>query len=623
MMADFTQIIGPLARSFFGEPNPAYSSEHELRYGARGSLSVDLRKGTWFDHEAGEGGGALDLVTRELKLTGAERLDWMQSHGFCDAPTNGSTAPRAKIVATYDYVDEGGTLLFQVVRYHPKTFRQRRPDASDPSGWSWSVKDVRRVPYRLPDVIENGDKVVVIVEGERDVDSLWRIGIPATTNAGGAGKWRDELNEFFRGGDVVIVPDRDPQKKHPKTGELMFHADGRPMLPGQDHAIAVASALHGIAARVRVLELWRSWPEMPPKGDVSDWIERGGTAEQLYALIEAMPDWSPKQKKPDSSGIYSVDALRTETFPTLKQIAGDIIVEGLTLLASRPKIGKTWLALDVAIAVDQARYCLGDIQCEQGDVLFLALEDNKRRMQRRLTKLLGINKAAWPRFSCAHTWPRANNGGLDRIRQWIAQHEKTARLVVIDVLARFRKLAPPGKQSYDLDYEAIAELQKIASDTGIAILVIHHTRKGEADDPLDAVSGTLGLAGAADLVLVIDKKADGVRLYGRGRDVDEIDKAMIFNRDTCRWTILGETADVRRSKERQEILDVLAAGPMTLKDIAISYGKSVKTVFTLLEKMAAKGEVTRVSRGVYALATVGNGETVGNDDGKEQPWWKR
>jgi RecA-family ATPase len=219
----------------------------------------------------------------------------------------------------------------------------------------------------------------------------------------------------------------------------------------------------------------------------------------------------------EAHDIYSVAALRHEVFPTLKQIAGDIIVEGLTLLASRPKIGKTWLALDVAIAVDQSSYCLGDIKCERGDVLFLALEDNRRRMQRRLTKLLGVNKARWPRFACAHTWPRAHAGGLDRIRDWIAK-AANPRLIVIDVLTRFRKPVPPGKQAYDADYECVAELQKIASDTGVAILVIHHTRKGEADDPLDAVSGTLGLTGAADAVLVLARYDRGVRLYGRSRD---------------------------------------------------------------------------------------------------------
>src|SRR5262245_41354085 len=122
MATEFAQIIGPLAQSLLGEPNRAMSSANELRYGQHGSFSVDLRKGTWYDHEAGVGGGALDLVTRELKLTGQERIDWLQSHGFIfdTIHTNGAAQPRAKIVASYDYVDEGGALLFQVCRFEPK-----------------------------------------------------------------------------------------------------------------------------------------------------------------------------------------------------------------------------------------------------------------------------------------------------------------------------------------------------------------------------------------------------------------------------------------------------------------------------------------------------------------------
>jgi AAA domain/IclR helix-turn-helix domain len=255
-------------------------------------------------------------------------------------------------------------------------------------------------------------------------------------------------------------------------------------------------------------------------------------------------------------------------------------------------------------------------------VLLCALEDNKRRMQRRLTKLLGVNKTEWPRFSCAHSWPRANAGGLERIRDWIGKAGKP-RLVVIDVLARFRKLAPPGKQSYDLDYEAIAELQKIASDTGVAILVIHHTRKGEADDPIDAVSGTLGLAGAADAVLVIDRKPQGVRLYGRSRDVDEIDKAMKFDNATCRWTILGETSDVRRTDERKRIIAALdeEGEPMTPKDIAAAVGQPATNVRGLLRKMAKAGEVTKIKYGLYVLpeppAAPGNTGHSGNSC-----WWQ-
>jgi hypothetical protein len=336
----------------------------------------------------------------------------------------------------------------------------------------------------------------------------------------------------------------------------------------------------------------------------------------------ASPDDYFKARAGLGPEIYSVADLQHEKFDPLRRIAGDIIVEGLTLLAAKPKVGKTWLMLNVAIAVSESSYCLGDIKCEPGDVLFLALEDNRRRMQRRLTKLLGANKAKWPPFACAHSWPRADAGGLDRIREWI-EGADNPRLVVVDVLARFRKRVLPGKQSYDADYEAVAELQKIASEFGIAIVIVHHTRKGEADDPIDAVSGTLGLAGAADAVLVIDRNPQGVRLYGRSRDVDELDMAIEFNRETCRWTILGETADVRRSDERRQILEALrdADEPMTPKEIAVVIGRPVPNVQTLLRKMAKAGDVVKVGYGRYATPTnpgttdtSGSSRRWGNDD---------
>ena len=231
MTTEFAQIIGPLAKQLLGEPNRALSSAVELRYGAHGSLSVDLAKGTWFDHEANEGGGVLDLVTRETKLQGSERLDWLKQQGLLagrassDQPGRGTGPDRQQQVAWYDYTDQDGNLIFQVVRYEPKDFRQRRkPRPNDPpedvkGGWVWNVKDVKPVPYHLPQLLENDDRVVCIVEGEKSADKLLKISIPATCSAGGAGKWRNELNEYFRGADVVILPDYDPQKTHPKTGE--------------------------------------------------------------------------------------------------------------------------------------------------------------------------------------------------------------------------------------------------------------------------------------------------------------------------------------------------------------------------------------------------------------------
>jgi hypothetical protein len=159
-------------------------------------------------------------------------------------------------------------------------------------GWIWDLDGVEPVPYRLPELIEAvaNEHTILICEGEKDADNARKLGIPATTNAGGAGNWEPELNEWLRDADVVIVPHRDPQKTNRK-GEPVFHPDGRPVLPGQDHAQEVAAALKPFAKRVRILELWRSWPAMPLKGDISNWIEAGHTREQLDALIEQAPDY--------------------------------------------------------------------------------------------------------------------------------------------------------------------------------------------------------------------------------------------------------------------------------------------------------------------------------------------
>jgi predicted P-loop ATPase len=292
---DFRTIMEPLARRFFGEPNHAQSTKTELRFGSNGSKSVDLQHGVWHDHEEGVGGGVLDLVERMTGLHGQERLEWLESNGFMSPRSDRyDRPPRNRIEKIYDYRDESGHILFQVVRLHPKTFRQRRPDPDLPDEWRWNIQGIRQAPYRLPELIEaiRAKRIVFIVEGEKDVDRLWEIGIAATCNAGGAGKWRPEFSQFFVGADVIVIPDNDPQQVNKETGEPMFHPDGRPKLPGQDHARVVCNALAGSAQRVRYLDLAQFWTDMPEKGDVSDWLDRGGGgAEPLMALAERAAQW--------------------------------------------------------------------------------------------------------------------------------------------------------------------------------------------------------------------------------------------------------------------------------------------------------------------------------------------
>jgi len=175
---------------------------------------------------------------------------------------------RQRIVAIYDYRDERGDLLYQSVRYDPKDFRFRVPKGD--GDWTWKLNGLTRVLYRLQELLAaDPSEPILIVEGEKDVDHLRAIGFVSTTNAGGAGKWRNEYSESLRGRQVVILPDNDD--------------------PGRRHALGVAQALHGIAASIKILDL----PTLPPKGDVSDWIEAGGSADALRRLVAETPDWRP------------------------------------------------------------------------------------------------------------------------------------------------------------------------------------------------------------------------------------------------------------------------------------------------------------------------------------------
>jgi putative DNA primase/helicase len=223
-----------------------------------------------------------------------------------------------KIVATYDYFDHiTGDFLMQVVRYEPKGFSQRRPDPDRPSEWARTVPAECRTLYNAARAY-NAKGVVLIVEGEKDVDNLAEIGVVATCNPGGAEKWQDNYNEILRDKDVVLVPDNDPQLRNKSTGALQFHPDGRPRHPGQDHADMVGAALQGIAKSIRILHL----PGLPEKGDISDWLEvEGNDKDALLELIDRAPDWAAPvaPAKPfDVEAIINRQEVATESdFPFL------------------------------------------------------------------------------------------------------------------------------------------------------------------------------------------------------------------------------------------------------------------------------------------------------------------
>jgi putative DNA primase/helicase len=199
----------------------------------------------------------------------------------------GRTSSLRTQVATYDYKDEAGPLLFQTVRYEPKDFKQRRPDGR--GGWIWDLKGVRLVPYHLPELLRRPDETLYICEGEKDVHALEALGLLATCNPMGAGKWRDEYARLIRGRRAVIVTDNDPA-----TDE-----HGKPHYKGQKHAATAAASLLRHGCEVRIIE--------PPRGkDAADWLAAGGSLEEVLAAANAqgalttamLNMWSARWEKP-------------------------------------------------------------------------------------------------------------------------------------------------------------------------------------------------------------------------------------------------------------------------------------------------------------------------------------
>jgi putative DNA primase/helicase len=214
--------------------------------------------------------------------------------------------PFGKIVEQYPYLDENWTLLYEAVRMEPKDFRQRAPNES--GGWKWSTKNIRKVLYRLPQLVAaDRSDIVFVPEGEKDCNNLAAVGLVAVCNVGGAGKWKREYNEHLAGRHVVIFADNDDA--------------------GRKHAQAVAKSLHGIAASVKVVLL----PGLPEKGDVSDWLAAGGTKEQLLQIVTDTPEWTPQQAEPKTR--RSEEDFREEDGPKELDFFNLKTVEGRTFLA--------------------------------------------------------------------------------------------------------------------------------------------------------------------------------------------------------------------------------------------------------------------------------------------------
>lgn len=228
-------------------------------------------------------------------------------------------------------------------------------------------------------------------------------------------------------------------------------------------------------------------------------------------------------------------------FPEPRYAVPGVLAEGLNLLAGAPKLGKSWFALNVAAAVAYGGHALDKISVEQGEALYLALEDPPRRLQRRLRLILG-GEPAPDGLYIETEWEQLLEGGCDHLDAWLGAHPD-CRLAVVDVFAKVRGISNGNVNQYEADYAAMATLKTVADAHGVANLVVHHTRKASADDYVDSVSGTHGLAAAADAVLVLSRSRGSAdaKLHVTGRDIEEAEYAMQFNPAEGSWALLEGT----------------------------------------------------------------------------------
>jgi hypothetical protein len=395
--------------------------------------------------------------------------------------SNSKPEPQKRIVATYTYQDQNGKALFDVVRYEPKDFRQRAANGD------WSVKDIKKVPFHLPELIKAvaDQRLVYICEGEKDVLAVEKAGFVATCNPGGAGKWQSGYGEHFRGAEVVIIADKDEA--------------------GRKHAADVAAKLKDVAAGLKVIEL----PGDKVK-DAADFFAAGGTAAGLDEIAELATVWNGETKDdPWLSLIEDGADLQVKELPPIVEIVEGIVAEQSKLsIVSSAKSFKTWLTIYLALAVSH-------------EVEFLGRATVRRR-------LLYVNLELKPQTFTRRLQAISQRLGIKIDRQWFCHlplRGKMAGVLVHDLVSRIIAIAkrlqigvviidPVFKANTEGDENAVKdqtiffnELDRITTEAGCTLILNDHSGKGNQSekDPLDVIRGSSAKGGDLDAAMVLRK----------------------------------------------------------------------------------------------------------------------
>ncbi len=411
---------------------------------------------------------------------------------------------RPRTLATYDYKNADGKLVFQVVRQQPadrgKTFKTRRPDGA--GGWIWNLQGVEPLPYRLPELLQTlcTGKMVLAVEGEKDVDNLTKLGFTATCNHGGAGKWREEHSKYFpSGAKVTIIPDNDG--------------------PGKKHGEEVNKQLQARGCETRIIDL----PGLPEHGDVSDWLDTGHTKEELLKLIVSAWD-KPQEPEPERTKGTVNSPAKQPVITCLKDVQEEevqwlweryIAFKKLCIVEGDPSHGKTWFVLFLVSAVSRG-WKLPDPETgafskthehEPANVIYMTAEDGLSDTVKPRLTMLGANHdnvyiiEGQQRDGDENIEP-VSMQDLGILRQAMERIRPT--LLVFDPLQGY--LGPNiDMNQANKTRPVLTGILRLAEEFNCAVVIIRHLNKQSAGKASYRGMGSIDFTAAARTVLLIGK----------------------------------------------------------------------------------------------------------------------
>lgn len=413
--------------------------------------------------------------------------------------------PRGPAVATYLYSAEDGSTLFGVCRTADKQFPQWHPDTTSRSGRRWNLNGVRRVLYRLPEVRKCAEAHghLIVVEGEKDVDRLVKLGFTATCNPGGAKKWRAEFCDQVAGvGEIAILPDNDED--------------------GREHAAKVARSVAGVVPKVKVIEL----PDLPEKGDLSDWLAAGHTVEELVALLNEAPEWEPEPEErhdsPETANSKSwrsseeVGVLRRKVVMLTAADArpepvhwlwdGRLALGSLNLVVGPPSTNKSTLTTELAARLSKGQL-QGDLYGTPANTIIASAEDSIRHtiLPRLIATGADLDRIFFISVMTDETEIETNivlPEDLDALREQVIAKE--AALAIVDPFTAFLTAEINSHRDQDIR-RALAPLARLADDTGCAALPIVHTNKSSTTDFYEKTGGSIGITAAARSSLLVTR----------------------------------------------------------------------------------------------------------------------